>query len=483
MLFNSLEFLVFLPVVFLLYWFVLNKHLRMQNLFLIAVSYLFYGWWDWRFLSLIFISSLADYFTGIWIHKSNTKSGKQLFLGLSILVNLGFLGYFKYAGFFSESLAAAFASIGIQLDSITLDIILPVGISFYTFQTLSYSIDIYRGQFKPQRDIIAFFAFVSFFPQLVAGPIERAKTFLPQFLNARNFDYQNARDGVRQIIWGFFKKVVLADNAGKAVEYIFNNYETMDSFVLIIGLYLFAFQLYGDFSGYSDIAIGTARLFGFNLMKNFDFPFLSRSVPEFWRRWHISLTSWFRDYVYFPLGGSYHGMFRRNLNIVLTMAICGLWHGADWTFIFWGLANGLYFIPFILLNYRKEKTRIVAENRFLPGIREVLLINFTLFLKFLPLGFFRSPDLSNAFNYYSRMFSFEFSGSIVKLFETESLNFGFSLIAIAFVYIVEYFQRFKHHGLEIKKFPLLLRWLIYILLTLFVIHFLGDEQQFIYFQF
>ena len=297
MLFNSFEFLLFLPVVFLLYWFVFNKKLNLQNLLLLVSSYIFYGWWDYRFLSLIIFSSIIDFYCGLSIEKAHTKTTKKKWLLLSMFINLGFLGIFKYFNFFSQSLQEAFQSFGYQIDTLTLNIILPVGISFYTFQTMSYTIDVYRNKLKPTKDIIAFFAFVSFFPQLVAGPIERATNLLPQFYKKRQFNYANAVDGCRQILWGLFKKIVVADNCALIVNQVFDNYTEYNASSLLIGSVFFAFQIYGDFSGYSDIAIGTSRLFGFNLMQNFAFPYFSRDIAEFWRRWHISLSTWFRDYV------------------------------------------------------------------------------------------------------------------------------------------------------------------------------------------
>ncbi|MEA2042355.1 MAG: MBOAT family O-acyltransferase, partial [Bacteroidota bacterium] len=298
MLFNSFEFAIFLPIVFLIYWFLLNKNLKLQNSFLILASYFFYGWWDWRFLLLIIFSSSIDFLAGLGMAKYKENNKRKLLLVLSILVNLGFLGFFKYFNFFAESFADAFTLMGKPIEVSRLKIILPVGISFYTFQTLSYTIDVYRRKLEPTRDALSFFAFVSFFPQLVAGPIERAKNLLPQFYKKRTFDYTKAADGMRQILLGLFKKIVIADNAATFANEIFNNYGDYSGSTLLLGGVFFAFQIYGDFSGYSDIAIGTARLFGFNLMQNFAYPYFSRDIAEFWRRWHISLSTWFRDYLY-----------------------------------------------------------------------------------------------------------------------------------------------------------------------------------------
>ena len=344
MLFNSFEFLIFLPAVFLLYWFVF-KPLKWQNLFVVAASYLFYGWWDWRFLILIAITTFCSYASGLLIQKyAGRRTRRRIVCATNILLNLIILGIFKYLNFFGENFALLLDALGFKCDWVTLDILLPVGISFYTFQALSYTIDVYRGNIQPTRNIVAFFAFISFFPQLVAGPIERATNLLPQFLVPRKFDYAKAVDGMRQILWGLFKKMVVADNCSVAVNMIFDQYQSLDGFTLFIGGLLFTFQIYGDFSGYSDIAIGTARLFGINLMRNFNYPYFSRNIAEFWRRWHISLTTWFRDYVYFPLGGSRRGKWKTIRNTFIIFLVSGMWHGANWTFICWGAYNALLFM-------------------------------------------------------------------------------------------------------------------------------------------
>ncbi|MDN3644276.1 MBOAT family O-acyltransferase, partial [Lutimonas halocynthiae] len=336
MLFNSLDFAIFLPIVFVLYWFVTNKNLKLQNLLIVVASYVFYGWWDWRFLSLILFSTLVDYTVGRKLRDENNGSRRLLLLWTSIIVNLGFLGFFKYYNFFLDNFIEAFSFFGYVFKAGSLQIILPVGISFYTFQTLSYTIDVYKKKLEPTKDFIAFAAFVSFFPQLVAGPIERATNLLPQFYKKRTFDSNKAIDGLKQILWGLFKKVVIADNAAQFANEIFNNSGDYSGSTLFLGALFFAFQIYGDFSGYSDIAIGTSRLFGFNLMKNFAFPYFSRDIAEFWRRWHISLSTWFRDYLYIPLGGSRGGLSMKIRNTFIIFIVSGFWHGANWTFIVWG---------------------------------------------------------------------------------------------------------------------------------------------------
>ncbi|MEE1270488.1 MAG: MBOAT family O-acyltransferase, partial [Prevotellamassilia sp.] len=310
MLFNSLEFLIFLPIVFLLYWHVF-KPLRWQNFFVVVASYVFYGWWDWRFLLLILFTSLCSFASGILLQRfDDSKKWRKVISGTNIAINIAILGVVKYYDFFASQLVEAFSGLGVQLNLTSLNIILPVGISFYTFQALSYTVDIYRRKLEPTRDVIAFLAFISFFPQLVAGPIERATNLLPQFLKPRKFDYALAVDGMRQILWGLFKKMVVADTCATACNEIFADYATKSGGELIVGALFFTFQIYGDFSGYSDIAIGTAKLFGVRLMRNFNVPYFSRDIAEFWRRWHISLNTWFVDYVYIPLGGSRNGKWK-----------------------------------------------------------------------------------------------------------------------------------------------------------------------------
>lgn len=344
MIFNSLDFAVFLPIVFILYW-IFNKNLRLQNLLIVFASYFFYGWWDWRFLSLILFSTLVDYSTGLGISKQeNSPVKRKMLLWTSILVNLGFLGFFKYYNFFLDNFVAAFSLFGFSIEAGTLNIILPVGISFYTFQTLSYTIDIYKGKLQPTRDFIAFSAFVSFFPQLVAGPIERASHLLPQFYTKRTIDYSDMVDGFHKILWGLFKKIVIADRLAIVVNELFNNPSEYHGLTFVMGTVFFAFQIYCDFSGYSEIAIGTARLFGFDLMTNFRTPYFSKSLSEFWRRWHISLSTWFRDYLYIPLGGNKASNFKWRLNIMTVFIVSGFWHGASWTFIIWGAIHGIVLI-------------------------------------------------------------------------------------------------------------------------------------------
>ncbi len=478
MLFNSLEFALFLPIVFALYWFVCNKNLQLQNTFLLVVSYFFYGWWDWRFLSLIIFSSFVDFFVGKQLGKEEEEGKRKIYLWISILINLGFLGFFKYFNFFAQSFADAFTLFGMPFEANRLNIILPVGISFYTFQTLSYTIDVYKKQLKPCNDIIVFFAFVSFFPQLVAGPIERATNLLPQFFKKRAFDYLKAKDGLRQILWGLFKKVVVADNCARIVDVIFSDPNAYGGSTLFIGALLFTFQIYCDFSGYSDIAIGTARLFGFNLMQNFAFPYFSRDIAEFWRRWHISLSTWFRDYLYIPLGGSRGGTAMKIRNTFAIFLVSGFWHGANWTFIFWGALNAFYFLPLLLTNRNRNNIGVVAEERLLPSLRDGINMFATFILAVLAWVFFRSDNLTLAFEYIGGIFS-------VSLFSVPTILPFLTLALIAFLCLIEWLGRAQQHALEVflLKWPRLLRWTFYLFLILTVVQLGQKEQSFIYFQF
>lgn len=382
MIFNSIEFLIFLPITFILYWFVFHKELKVQNLLLLAASYVFYGWWDWRFLSLIVISTLIDYIVGIKLKSTEKKSTRKKWLWVSVIFNLGLLGVFKYFNFFIDSWVNLMSSVGYHMESTwSLQVILPVGISFYTFQTMSYSIDVYRNQLEPTKDFVSFAAFVAFFPQLVAGPIERASNLLPQILKPRTFASEQSIDGVRLIIWGLFKKVVIADSLAPMVDAIFKNYTDYTGGTLFLGAVLFAFQIYGDFSGYSDIAIGTAKLFGIEVMSNFKFPYFSRDIAEFWRRWHISLSTWFRDYLYIPLGGSKGGKWKSLRNIFAIFVVSGFWHGANWTFIAWGGFHSLLYVPIFLVGTnRKFLHEVAGQHKWFPSIKELfmILLTFTL---------------------------------------------------------------------------------------------------------
>ncbi|MCC0178014.1 MBOAT family protein [Waterburya agarophytonicola K14] len=479
MFFNSIDFAIFLPVVFCLYWFCFNKSLKIQNLLLLAASYLFYGWWDWRFLSLIVFSSCVDFFIGIKLAESTKDYQRKLLLSASIIVNLGFLGFFKYFNFFVDSFTQAFTLLGTStVDPILLNIVLPVGISFYTFQTLSYSIDVYKGKLEPTKDIIAFFAFVSFFPQLVAGPIERATNLLPQFYRRRTFNYAQSVDGMRQILWGLFKKMVIADNCAFYANDIFANHSNYSGSTLLVGAFLFTLQIYGDFSGYSDVAIGTSRLFSFELMQNFAFPYFSRDVAEFWRRWHISLSTWFRDYLYIPLGGSKGNTWMKVRNTFIIFVVSGFWHGANWTFIIWGALNALYFLPLLLLKRNRSNLQVVAQGKYLPSLKEFFSILITFTLTVFAWIFFRAESVTQAVSYVNGIFSLSLF-SIPEVFPIKVL----SLIGI--FTLIEWLGREQKYAIEdIKKvFPKPIRWAFYYLIIVAIFSFTGQEQEFIYFQF
>ena len=480
MLFNSIDFAIFLPVVFFLYWFVFNNSLKVQNAFIVVASYVFYGWWDWRFLSLIFFSTIIDYTVGLALSKQEDRLKRRLLLMTSIFVNLGFLGFFKYYNFFLDNFITSFNFLGIPVNAQGLNIVLPVGISFYTFQTMSYTIDVYRRKLEPTGDFIAFTAFVSFFPQLVAGPIERATHLLPQFYKDRNFDYAKAVDGLRQILWGLFKKIVIADNSAELVNKVFSNYNDFNGSGLLIGVFLFAFQIYGDFSGYSDIAIGTARLFGFDLMQNFAFPYFSRDIAEFWRRWHISLSTWFRDYVYIPLGGSRGSIKMRIRNIFIIFIVSGFWHGANWTFIIWGALNAIYFLPLMLLKKNRINTNTVAEGKYLPSFSEIFNIGITFTLTLIAWVFFRAENVTHAFNYINALFSF-------SLFHIpkQGTIFISALEWILFFVLIEWVGRENRYAIEklTTKWNIVLRWLFYYGLVIIIILNISKPEEFIYFQF
>jgi D-alanyl-lipoteichoic acid acyltransferase DltB (MBOAT superfamily) len=478
MLFNSLEFALFLPIVFLVYWFVFNKNLKAQNLWIVFASYVFYGWWDWRFLSLIAFSSLVDYFVGLGLLKNDNPHKRKLLLVTSILINLGFLGFFKYYNFFADSFADAFTLLGKPFTADRLNIILPVGISFYTFQTLSYSIDVYKRKLEPTKDLVAFLAFVSFFPQLVAGPIERASNLLPQFYSFRTFDYAKAVDGMRQILWGLFKKIVIADNCATYANQIFNNYENYSGSTLLLGAFFFAFQIYGDFSGYSDIAIGTSRLFGFNLMRNFAFPYFSRDMAEFWRRWHISLSTWFRDYLYIPIGGSRGTKAQAVRNTFIVFIVSGFWHGANWTFIIWGFLNALYFLPLLISNKNRVHLNHPAEGKLFASAKEIAQIGMTFMLTLIAWVFFRSHSVSSAFGYLKGIFNKSFL-SLPQIHPVPTLTLLVLFIA------VEWLQRHKYHALQLDNEinSRAVRWSMYYTIVLIIALFGGTQQEFIYFQF
>ena len=478
MLFNSLSFFLFLPLVFALYWWVNKKSLQLQNGLLLLASYFFYACWDWRFLFLLLFSTALDYFTGIQMAEAKNQGNKKFWFWLSIIVNLGFLGVFKYYNFFADSFVEALAGMGFQANFWTLKVILPVGFSFYTFHGLSYVIDIYKGRIEPERNIITYSLFVGFFPLLVAGPIERATHLLPQIKKRRKFNYEIAVDGLRQILWGLFKKIVIADNCAQYVNTIFNNAADYSGSTLVVGAVFFAFQIYGDFSGYSDIAIGTARLFGIDLLRNFAFPYFSRDIAEFWRRWHVSLSSWFRDYLYIPLGGSKGGTWIKVRNIFVIFLVSGFWHGANWTFIIWGFLNALYIMPSILFKTNRNNLDVVAHEKTLPSLKELFSMGITFSLTVFAWIFFRSKSVTDAFNYISGIFS----NSLFSLPIIRPTNL-FLLLAVFIV--IEWFGREEQFAIAKLeyKIPKIIRRIIYYAIIIALFYYGNQQQQFIYFQF
>ena len=507
MLFNSLEFLTFLPIVFLLYWFVFDyamrgckRQLLWQNLLIVVASYIFYGWWDWRFLVLIAITTVLSFLSGIGIEKAPTQKGKKAVMIANIAVNLGILGVYKYYDFFATQFAELF---GIESDFLLLHLILPVGISFYTFQALSYSIDVYRKQIEPTHDIVAFTAFLSFFPQLVAGPIERATNLLPQFQKKRIFDYAQAVDGMRQILWGLFKKIVVADNCATYVDQVFGDISGQSGSTLVLAAVLFTFQIYGDFSGYSDIAIGTAKLFGIKLMRNFNVPYFSRDIAEFWRRWHISLTTWFRDYVYIPLGGSRPDTSRLSplasrfspsaytkciavRNTFIIFLLSGFWHGANWTFVLWGAYHALLFVPLLLMGKNRCYRDTVAtttlpdstiKTKWLPTIKEASQMLLTFALAVFGWIIFRADSIGQVWEYIAGICS----SSLISMPNIGGISA--LIMNIALLIIVEWLMRDRSHGLDMRMLHPVLRYGIYAILLFILFAFSGHTVNFIYFQF
>lgn len=486
MLFNSLDFALFLPVIFILYWFVTNKNLKFQNFLLLISSYFFYGCWDYRFLFLLVFSTFLDFYTGQKIYKAVKPGNKKFWLWLSVSVNLGLLGVFKYYNFFIGNFTSMLSEFGVNTQFSALNVILPVGISFYTFHGLSYVFDIYNGKTKPTNNFVDYSVFVSFFPLLVAGPIERATHLLPQIEKPRTFNYPQAVNGMRQILWGYFKKVAIADNCAEYANMIFNNSSHYPGSTLLLGAVLFSIQIYCDFSGYSDIALGVARLFGIELLRNFAFPFFSRDMAEFWRRWHISLSSWFKDYVYIPLGGSKVNTWKRVRNTFIIFVLSGLWHGAAWTYVVWGALNAIYIIPLLLLKSNRNNLETVAQGRLLPSLSETFKMLFTFILTTFSLAVFRSQDIPHAISFFKGMFS----RSILVMPTGASLLGGSvnvaGLVALVVLFmIIEWFGRERRFAIECTgdNWPKPFRWAFYLTIILTTCYLTGVPQQFVYFQF
>ncbi|MBO9204766.1 MULTISPECIES: MBOAT family O-acyltransferase [Niastella] len=485
MLFNSLPFLVFLPIVFGLYWYVFNKQLRWQNCLLLIASYFFYGWWSWQFMALLALSTFLDYVYGFSVASPNRKKAR-LFLWLSVINNLGILAVFKYYNFFAQQFQLGFEMLGLHIHPVLLQIGLPIGISFYTFHGMSYVFDIYRGKQKPISNFIEYAVFVAFFPLLVAGPIERATHLLPQIQNRRIFNYRQAVEGCRLILWGMFKKVVVADSLASIADNIFNNYPEHNGITLVLGTIAFSFQIYGDFSGYSDIALGTAKLFGFELLSNFRFPYFSRDIAEFWRRWHISLSSWFRDYLYIPLGGSKDGKGKAVRNTFIIFLVSGFWHGASWNFIAWGFIHACGFLPLLLLDRNRTHVKeVVAADRLWPNGKELLQMFTTFCFVSFAWIFFRIHNMSNAVDYVKSIFTNYRNPA-------ESLSYLSIFFYILPLLIIDWQFRRNERRLEISKrnvFAALssrvVMYTIYTLTALFLLNAIiqKENMSFIYFQF
>ncbi|GHV67196.1 O-acyltransferase [Bacteroidia bacterium] len=464
----------------------MSKKVKAQNVFLLVASYFFYGWWDWRYLSLVLLCSITNYAAGVLMLRVNEDSDnaqkrRRLILLVCCLVSFGVLGVFKYYDFFVTSFVDAFSMLGIHLQATTLHLILPVGISFYTFHTLSYTIDVYRRKFEPTKDIVSFFLFVSIFPLAMAGPIERATNLLPQIYKRRTFDYALAVDGMRQILWGLFKKIVIADNCATIANEIFNNSANYSGSTLLLGAIFFTFQIYGDFSGYSDMALGIGKLLGFRFLRNFNFPYFSRNIAEFWRRWHISLNTWFRDYLYIPLGGSRGSKWQIVRNTFIIFLVSGFWHGANWTFIAWGAYHAILFLPVILLGKNRKYTDTVAEGRILPSLNEVCQMAVTFGLVVFGWIFFRAENITHAWSYVSGIFS----ASLFTMPHIHISSGEITLVFITILLLVEWLNRQQQHGLQTVnvKYPIL-RWIFYYALIMAIIELSAvDSQQFIYFQF
>ena len=483
MLFNSIQFAIFLPIVFLLYWFVFDrlisksKHqLMLQNAFIVVASYVFYGWWDWRFLLLIAFTSFCSWCSGLLIGKAEVKKKAKMWMWLNIVLNLGILATFKYYDFFATEFAQLFH---ISTNGLLLQVILPVGISFYTFQALSYSIDVYRGKIEPTKDIVAFFAFISFFPQLVAGPIERATNLLPQFLKKREFDYDTAVVGMRQILWGLFKKIVIADNCAVYVDQVFSNYAEQTGSTLLLATFFFAFQLYCDFSGYSEIAIGTAKLFGVKLMKNFNNPYFATSFADYWKRNHISLTTWFMDYVYYPMIGSSDKLWYWNFCMVFTFVLSGMWHGTGWTFLLWGLYQGVFIV--ISMNIAKSRKRFEKKHGLKNNkLYKVITMVVTFMIVCMGLILFRSESISQAWGFWGGIID----KSLVSLPWIDSRTYMLPIPFILFIFLVfEWTGQNKECPIQLNKNKRVLQWMVYVLFVVLIFAFGGTSETFLYFQF
>lgn len=479
MLFNSISFFLFLPLVFSLYWFAFHRSLKLQNVLILVASYFFYGWWSWKFMGMLALTTILDYLYGFGVASENPRKSR-FFLWLSVLNNLGILAAFKYYNFFLEQFQKGFSTLGLEFNPTLLNVALPIGISFYTFHGMSYVFDIYRKRQAPISNFVDYGVFVSFFPLLVAGPIERASHLLPQIQQPRTFSRQQAVEGCRLILWGLVKKVVIADTLAVTVDIIFADYANMSGATLLIGVIGFAFQIYGDFSGYSDIALGTAKLFGFELLSNFRFPYFSRNLAEFWKRWHISLSSWFRDYLYIPLGGSKQGKWKAVRNTFIIFLVSGFWHGASWNFVAWGAIHAAGFLPLLLFKSNKDYTGNTAgDRRVLPTGKELFQITATFAFVCFGWIFFRIASMRTIYDFLSQMWSSLLSGP-TTFFQT---MYGLDMFPYI-IFLVGADWWLRHNERILRRPPGGL--LTYAVATLTVLYFLfgsDESSSFIYFQF
>ena len=486
MIFNSLFFLFFFGVFFVLYWFIFQNNLKAQNILLLIASYVFYAWSDWYFLYYLIGISVLNFFLGIYIEKTSNSKYKQWLLYIGLIQGVGGLAFFKYYNFFIDSFKAAFHSIGINFDLQTLNIIIPLGISFFTFRTISYLLDIHKGKIQASRDWVVFFNYVSFFPSLVSGPIDKAKKLIPQLENKRIFKSVAAADGMRQILWGLFKKVVIADNCAKFTNQIFEGYQSASSFTLILGAFFYAIQLYADFSGYSDMAIGIARLMGFEITRNFEFPFFSQNIAEFWRKWHMSLTNWLTEYVFTPLSISFRNLGKLGLifAIVINFTICGIWHGANWTYVLFGFLHGCYFIPLIISGTMNKKKKM-NSNKFFPSFKEFINIAMTFLLVMFTFIIFRAQNIETAYRYIFRLFSKIFQSPGEIFLYTFWKQYIILFILIIFFLLLEWIGKTNQYAIAkfIDKWHKSVRWSFYYVLIISVFYFAQKGHQFIYFQF
>lgn len=486
MIFNSIPFVAFFIVFFFLYWIIFNKNVKVQNLLLLLGSYFFYGWADWRLVSFLILVSALNFFLGIKIENASSEKLKRFFLYIGLIQGIGGLLFFKYYNFFINSFNDAFSSVGITLGLNTLQLIIPLGISFFTFRTISYLLDIDKRKAIACEDWIVFFNYIAFFPSILSGPIDKAKTFIPQLETKRTFDYANATDGLRQILWGLFKKVVIANNCSVITNEVFANYQNLPASSLVIASFFYTIQIYADFSGYSDMAIGIARLLGFTSTKNFDFPFFAQNIADFWRRWHISLTSWLTEYVFTPLSIYFRDYANLGLilAIVINFTLIGIWHGANWTYLLFGFLHGIYYIPLILkgsMNKKKKLSTITLKNysALFNMLKTFVLVMLTFII-------FRATSIQDAFGFYNHLGS-------VTLFQKPVLNgvsmqfFISILIYIIFLFVMEWNAKTEEHVLEHfgNKYPKIVRWLFYIVLLLIIYYFssMVSNQNFIYLQF